>query len=154
MVEHAKTNLKEDNVTDNLSDSISLPPIVVIDDDPEDLELIRVIGKKLHSPNEVLLFSNPLNALDYLQRVSQAPALIICDVNMPKINGFQFRTKLLEAIPAFLKVPFFFLSTSKSPFETKSAEDLNVDGYYQKSESFDGLRDTLQTMLVFAGITI
>jgi DNA-binding NarL/FixJ family response regulator len=139
-------------VTDNLSDSISLPPIVVIDDDPEDLELIRIIGKRLRSPNEVLLFSNPLNALDYLQRVSQAPALIICDVNMPKINGFQFRTKLLEALPAFLQVPFFFLSTSKSPSETKFAEDLSVNGYYQKSESFDGLRDTLKTILVLAGV--
>lgn len=141
-------------MTENLSESIALPPIVVIDDDSEDLELIRLIGRKLQSPNEVLLFNNPVNALDYLQRTSQEPAVIICDVNMPKINGFQFRSKLMEAIPSLLKVPFYFLSTSKSPFESKFAEDLKVNGYYQKSESFDGLRETMKTILLLAGIGI
>lgn len=137
---------------ENLSEAISLPPIVVIDDDAEDLELIRVIGKKLRSPNEVLLFNNPVKALDFLQRASQPPILIICDVNMPKINGFQFRTKLMEQVPGFLKVPFFFLSTSKSPAETILATQLQVSGYYKKSESFDGLRDTLKAMLEHVGI--
>ena len=111
-----------------------------------------MIGKRLRSPNEVLLFNNPLQALDYLQRVSQLPVAIICDVNMPKVNGFQFRSKLLETLPSFLKVPFFFLSTSKSPSETQVAHDLQVNGYYQKSESFEGLRDTLQTIMVRVGV--
>lgn len=141
-------------MTENLSESISLPPIVVIDDDQEDLDLIRMIGRKLQSPNELLLFNNPVTALDYLQRASQEPALIICDVNMPLINGFQFRSRLLETLPSFLQVPFYFLSTSKSPLETQHAQELKVSGYYQKSGSFEGFRDTLKTILVLAGIAI
>lgn len=126
--------------------------MVVIDDDREDLEMIGLASGELQPPNELLLFDNSANALGYLQRVTQAPALIICDVNMPCINGFEFRSNLLELVPSFEKIPFFFLSTSTTPEGLRSAESLRAQGYFEKSRTFDGLRDTIQAILLAVGI--
>lgn len=125
---------------------------MVIDDDAEDLELISLAANRLQNYNELVLFNNAETALAYLKRASQQPAVIICDVNMPRVSGFEFRESLLNSVPALLGVPFFFLSTSRSPANAKSAEALNVNGYYEKAGSIDGLKETIYSILVRSGV--
>lgn len=124
-------------------------PVIMIDDDPEDLEMTRELVKELVIPSAVITFSDPVEALTFLVNTENLPLFIICDVNMPKMDGFELRTELLKN-PELEKVPFFFLSTSKSPGEIILSEEAKVDGYYQKAGSFSEQQKILDDMFAAA----
>jgi CheY-like chemotaxis protein len=126
-----------------------MQPVIMIDDDPEDLEMTRELVKKFAIPNEIITFSDPLEALTFLTGTGTSPLFIICDVNMPKMDGFELRDELLKN-PGIQKVPFFFLSTSKSPGEIVLAQECKADGYYQKAGSFAEQEKILETMFTSA----
>ena len=65
-------------------------PIVLIDDDGDDLHLLIEIFSDFSLPNEIHLFKNPLSAVAFLQRPDIDPFLIISDINMPVMNGWSF----------------------------------------------------------------
>ena len=130
----------------------TMRPVVMIDDDPEDLEMTRDLVRELAIPNEIITFSDPLDALTFLVKTENLPLFIICDVNMPKMDGFELRTELLKN-PDIQKVPFFFLSTSRSPGEIVLSQECKADGYYQKAGSFGEQQNILDDMFATAKIT-
>jgi DNA-binding response OmpR family regulator len=83
--------------------SIALQRILVVDDDPAILQLIKI---KLESAGyEVLAATSGFEALDIIGR-SGIPHLAIVDLNMPIMNGFEF----CEAVQQFSDVPVIVLS--------------------------------------------
>jgi CheY-like chemotaxis protein len=128
-------------------------PIVIIDDDIEDLDLLREMAHEIGMNNQIMAFHDPEEALDFLQSTIIQPHFILCDINMPRMNGFQLRTALLAIDSAIKEVPFLFLSTSRSPKETVFASDLKVTGYYIKSNSFAGMKEILQSIMTLLKIS-
>ncbi|MES2371630.1 MAG: response regulator [Bacteroidota bacterium] len=127
----------------------TMRPVIMIDDDPEDLEMTRELATELVTPSEVITFSDPVEALNFLVKTEHLPLFIICDVNMPKMDGFELRTELLKN-PDIQKVPFFFLSTSRSPGEIILSQECKADGYYQKEGSFSEQGKILDAMFAAA----
>jgi len=122
--------------------------IVIIDDDAEDLDLMKEVARACGCPNEIITFVSPEAALVFLQKTKQALLFILCDVNMPKMDGFRLRGELLK-ISGAKDVPFFFLSTAKTEREEMLTKDLNIDGYYAKAPSFEGMKDNFQQMIAY-----
>jgi CheY-like chemotaxis protein len=58
------------------------PPIVIIDDDNDDLELLSEAFKALDTKNKLHSFKSSDEALVYLNATKEQPLLILCDVNM------------------------------------------------------------------------
>lgn len=121
-------------------------PIVVIDDDPEDLDLIKELIRQLDLPYQVEAFLAPNSALSHLLSSPVSPFLIICDINMPKMDGFQLRSELLDAGGDIATAPFFFLSTSKSPGEIRLAQEYEATGFYQKAPSMEDMQEIVRTI--------
>ncbi|MEX2232279.1 MAG: response regulator, partial [Cyclobacteriaceae bacterium] len=69
-------------------------PIIVIEDDLEDQQLLDEIFKNLKFPNRVIFFSDGNDALKYLDTTEEQPFLILSDINMPKMDGFEVRNKI------------------------------------------------------------
>ena len=69
-------------------------PIVIIEDDPDDQILLAEVLKELDYPNKIIFFSDGEKALEYLIDSGDNPFLILSDINMPKLNGFQLRDKV------------------------------------------------------------
>jgi CheY-like chemotaxis protein len=85
-------------------------PIVIIDDDPEDCELIKEVCTSLKVWNELIFFSDSRDVLGYLKRCARQPVLILCDVNMPLMNGLQLRQVMERDCTLKEKsIPFVFL---------------------------------------------
>ena len=63
-------------------------PIIIIEDDIDDQQIIGEIFKKLDHKNEIVFFHDGNLALEYLNKTDIHPFLILSDINMPKINGF------------------------------------------------------------------
>jgi CheY-like chemotaxis protein len=109
-------------------------PIVIIDDDVEDLELISEAFKELNTKNELLCFDEPSQALNFLQSSDQQPLFILCDVNMNVLDGFEFRKKLFDHHELRLKsIPFLFLSTGGNRNDIMRAYSLFCARLFQKA---------------------
>jgi DNA-binding NarL/FixJ family response regulator len=97
---------------------------------------------------QIMVFHNSMDALDFLQNTILQPLFILCDINMPKLNGFQLRTELLKLDSAIKETPFLFLSTSQSERDMSQAGELKVQGYYTKSTTIDGVKETFEKILI------
>jgi CheY-like chemotaxis protein len=125
-------------------------PIIIIDDDADDLNLIDEAFKSLDCDNEIILFENPQQSLDFLKKTDKQPFFILCDVNMHQFNGFDLRQELNKDENLRVKsIPFLFLSTAGDEAAIKYAYKLSVQGYFKKPISFDGIRDMLQSIISY-----
>lgn len=122
-------------------------PIIIIDDDSEDLELLKEMITEMGFPNPVITFNDPLAALSFLRKTIIEPLVILCDINMPKLNGLQFRSELLTLDSPVNEVPFLFLTTAKPEDEVTLAKELKVRAFYAKAPTFSGMKDIIQSII-------
>src|SRR4051812_48693098 len=99
-------------------------PVWIIDSDIDDQQLLKEVWSELRLPNELVFFQKAESAFDAIRNIPVAPFMIICDVNLPKIGGFEFREKLLNTHNKKCKsVPFIYWSTSASEEQITKAYD-------------------------------
>jgi CheY-like chemotaxis protein len=128
-------------------------PLVLVEDDGDDQELIISTLRDLGLPNEVKVFRNGEEALDYLYQVKESPFLILSDINMPKMDGIAFKKRIdgCEVLKPKC-IPFIFISTAPAPF-LKQICELNIQGFFEKGNSLSQLRETLQVILKYWSLT-
>ena len=108
-------------------------PIVLIEDDKDDCEFIMEALTDIGAKNEIRCFSSPIAALEYLKATTEKPFIIICDINMPQMNGFAFKRAINSDEKLHSRrIPFVFLSTSANAHLVDEAFHLCIQGYFQK----------------------
>lgn len=119
-------------------------PVWIVDDDLEDHELIMDIFKELEWPHQLELFQTGEQLLEKLHQANEGPFIIISDVYLPKMSGFELRQKMLNnPNNKFHSVPFIFWSTFASERQIRKAFDLNVHGFFLKESSFSKWKEVL-----------
>ncbi|MES2565297.1 MAG: response regulator [Bacteroidota bacterium] len=123
-------------------------PIIIVDDNSEEQQTYHNVLKQLGIKNQLFFFDNGHEALDYLQTTKEDPFLIICDINMPKMDGMELR-RLIAANPYLKKkgMPFVFRSHSATSGEIKEAYELSVQGFFPKTD--DPARIEKQLAVIF-----
>ena len=125
-------------------------PIIVIDDDTEDLELIKAAFNTLNLKNDMLLFDDANKFLDFLQATETQPFFILCDVNMDQMNGFELQERIFNDERLRVKsIPFLFLSTSSSIRGIHKAYSLSVQGYFKKADGFHEIISMLKRIIEY-----
>lgn len=119
-------------------------PVIVIEDDKDDQELLSEIFTSLNYKNEIVFFHDGNEALDYLNKTDVTPFLILSDINMPKINGFELRTKIHTNEQLQVKcIPYLFFTTNANKKSVMDAYALSVQGFFVKPNSYDQLKNTI-----------
>ena len=125
-------------------------PVLIVDDDEEDREFLEEAWKELEFTNTLLFFNNGQGVLDYLKSDKETPFLIISDVNIPGMDGFQLKKKILEDRSANYKsIPFVFWSTQVSPSQIQKAYDLGVNGFFVKDNNLQELKQSLSDIVKY-----
>lgn len=123
-------------------------PILIIDDDQEDLDLIKDVAEHLKLNRPIHYFTNGDQLESYLKSTVRPPFLIICDVNLPEQDGFDVKKRISENPDLKYKsVPFIYWSTDASEKQIQYAYDLPAQGFFFKPSNFDELCSTFQTIL-------
>jgi response regulator RpfG family c-di-GMP phosphodiesterase len=124
-------------------------PIILIDDDPEDEELLREVLHKLGIPNELIHFEVCSKAWVYLKTTQDNPFLIISDVNLPIQSGIEFKRQIDEDPQLRSKsIPFVFLSTSIDQHSVNMAyKEMTVQGFFKKPNSFNELTAVIKLLM-------
>lgn len=125
-------------------------PVVLIEDDNDDQELIQEAFDKMGLENELICFNSGTKFIDWLRETDKKPFLILCNLNLSKINGIDLRKKIDDE-PELKKksIPFVFLTTDTRKTTVEKAYETTVQGYFIKDDSFDQLQDSLQTIFKY-----
>ena len=119
-------------------------PILIVDDDDDDRQLLQDAWTELGFPNTLFFFNAGEEVLNYLSTEKTIPFLILCDVNIPKMDGFELKAKLLEdASMNYVSIPFVFWSAEVSKKQIQKAYDLGVNGFFVKGSSFEEIKQSL-----------
>lgn len=124
--------------------------IMVIEDDLDDQEFIKEAFSTLNYPNPVIFFSNGNDALNYLHEANDPPVLIVSDINMPKMNGFEVR-KTINKSPDLRKldIPFVLLTTLWKKDAVANAHPVGDHELFTKPHSMEDLRSTIKTIVEY-----
>ena len=123
-------------------------PIIIIDDDLDDQDLLRELFSELNLKNEVRFFPEGESALDYLSNPAIKPFLIISDINMPRLNGFELRDKVHNTEQLKLKcIPFLFFTTSAEQQIVIDAYSKSAQGFFVKPHTYDHLVHYIKAIL-------
>ena len=121
--------------------------ILLIDDDHEDCYFHKIVINKMDITNCIRTAANGLEALDFLRKENQViPELIFLDINMPKMNGWDFLAQYKHLNPIQkARITIMMLTTSANPADIKRAEEIeDVTGYRCKPLSVEVLNDILE----------
>lgn len=123
-------------------DGIMLKPILLVEDNPRDLELTLIALEKSQLANEVIVLRDGAEALDYLlrrgayaDRVEGNPAVILLDLKLPKVDGLE----VLEAVrttEALRSIPVVMLTSSTVNADLSRAYELGANAYVVKPVEF------------------
>lgn len=115
-------------------------PIIIIEDDQDDQDMLRQAFAQLNYSNEVCFFDNGQLALDYLNRTDIIPFLILSDINMPVLNGFALRDKIkMDAKLQVKCIPYLFFTTASNQAVIIDAYSKSVQGFFVKPNSISEL---------------
>jgi CheY-like chemotaxis protein len=125
-------------------------PIVIVDDDDDDHYILKRVCERLGVPSPLIFFSDGKKVLEYLRSTSDRPFLILCDVNMPVMNGLDLKRNI-DSEEAIKKkgIPFIFFSTSAMSSIVREAFSMSVQGFFIKAQSLDELEETLKIIFAY-----
>ena len=119
-------------------------PIVIIEDDVDDQDILTDIFKELNYDNKLIFFGDSIKALEYLTDTDTEPFLVLSDINMPKLNGMELREKVHNYENLRLKsIPYLFFSTSAEQKNVIDAYSRSIQGFFVKPSNYDKLKEVI-----------
>jgi DNA-binding response OmpR family regulator len=103
--------------------------IFLVEDDPNSLYYTKRILER--SNYKVITAENGRIALEVLSQLDDFPEIIISDINMPEMNGYDF-LKAVSDKPVLNQIPFLFLSVLDTPDDIRFGKMLGADDYITK----------------------
>jgi CheY-like chemotaxis protein len=125
-------------------------PIIVIEDDIDDQEVLVEIFEKLGYKNKIIYFVDGNDALVYLNKSDVQPFLILSDINMPRISGFELRNRVFTNEQLQTKcIPYLFFTTTADKKAVIDAYTMSVQGFFVKPNSMQALENTIRKIVEY-----
>lgn len=122
--------------------------ILVIEDDEDDREILQEIFRDLGYRNHIIFFSDSTEALAYLRKPEIDPFIVISDINMPKLGGFDLRNLILkEEIFMDKDIPYIFISNAQDDKSVKEANKLFAQGYIHKGGDYNNYKEKIKDLI-------
>ena len=115
----------------------SLPPILIVDDEADDVFILKRLLSKAQIKNKLISFEDPTAAIAYLQGEILSPQdifipwIIFTDLNMPNFSGLQLTT-WIRSQPALQNSVVIMMTSSENPDDQDAAQKAGVDCFLPK----------------------
>lgn len=130
----------------------TLKPIVLVEDNPRDLELTLIALEEARLVNEVIVLRDGAEAIDYLSgqgkwegRERGNPAVILLDIKLPKRNGLEV-LQWIRSEPDMKNVPVVILTSSGEEPDVMRSYELGVNAYVIKPVRFEEFVKAVQQL--------
>jgi CheY-like chemotaxis protein len=132
-----------------------LKPILLVEDNPKDLELTLVALERSNLANEVIALRDGAEALDYLMcrgsfrdRTKGNPAVVLLDLKLPKVDGLQVLEQI-RSQESLQHLPVVVLTSSREEQDLLLSYRLGVNAYVVKPVGFQDFIAAIQDLGVF-----
>ncbi|MFO0898652.1 MAG: response regulator [Pirellulales bacterium] len=132
-----------------------LKPILLVEDNPKDLELSLLALEQSQLANAVDVARDGVEALDYLYRRGQYsaraqgnPAVVLLDLKLPRLDGLQ----VLETVRGDVElrnIPIVMLTSSREEEDLLRSYELGVNAYVVKPMAFQAFISAIEDLGVF-----
>ena len=138
-----------------MNDMDKLGRILMVEDDPKDVELTITALEDYNLANEVVVTGDGEEALDYLysrgkyqSRSSDNPAVILLDLKLPKVDGLEV-LKQIKSDAKLKVIPVVVLTSSKEEKDMVASYKLGVNAYVVKPVDFHEFVNAIKELGVF-----
>lgn len=132
-----------------------LRPILLVEDNPRDLELTLAALKRSQLANEIIVTRDGEEALDYIfargrfeGRNTGDPAVVLLDLKLPKIDGHEVIQKVKESEDA-RHIPIVVLTSSREERDLVESYSKGVNSFVVKPVDFQAFFDAIQDIGMF-----
>lgn len=132
-----------------------LKRILLVEDDPNDLELTLMALAEYHLANEVQTVSDGAEALDllfqrgkYADRPEEAFAAVLLDVKMPRVGGIEV-LRQIKSDPRLKTLPVIMLTSSREETDLVESYNLGANSYVVKPVDFHAFAEAVKRLGVF-----
>jgi len=127
--------------------------VLLVEDDPNDAELVLHVLKKTNMANEVLVVQDGKEALDFLfcrgvysgRDASHFPSLVLLDLKLPHVHGHEVLKQVKENEKT-RSIPVVILTSSDLDYDITKGYKLGVNSYIQKPMEFEKFQETVETI--------
>jgi CheY-like chemotaxis protein len=130
-------------------------PILLAEDNANDVELTLSALQAHHIANDVVVVHDGAQALDYLfcrgpyaNRDTGNPAVLLLDLKMPKVDGLEVLRHVKED-PQLRRMPVVVLTSSREESDLVRSYDLGVNAYVVKPMNFNDFIHAVETVGAF-----
>ena len=133
----------------------TLRPILLVEDSPNDRELIVAALAELRLANEIVTLRDGAEALDYLYcsgafegRADELPTVVMLDIKMPKVDGIEVLRRI-RSNPRTAMQPVVMLTSSREDRDVIESYRLGVNAFVTKPVSFPDFVDAVKHLGLF-----
>lgn len=127
--------------------------ILLVEDNPDDVELTLRALKKNHIANEVVVARDGEEALEYLtvtgkyegRSLVDVPQVILLDLKLPKISGLEV-LRVLRADPRTRLLPVVILTSSSEELDIVASYQLGANSYIRKPVDFNQFMEAIRQL--------
>ncbi|CAM5782419.1 response regulator [Rhizobacter fulvus] len=136
----------------------SLRPILLVEDNPKDLELSLAALARCKLANPIEVARDGAEALEYLRgsgawqgRDSGDPAVVLLDLKLPKVDGLEVLEKV-KSDPLLRHIPVVMLTSSREERDLVLSYQLGVNSFVVKPVDFSAFLQAIQDLGMFWGV--
>jgi DNA-binding response OmpR family regulator len=129
--------------------------ILLVEDDPKDVELTLTALDEYNLANEVVVVRDGEAALDYLYcrgsfstRARESPAVLLLDLKLPKVNGLEVLHQI-KGDQTLKVVPVVVLTSSREERDMVASYQLGVNAYVVKPVDFHEFVNAIKQLGIF-----
>src|SRR6476660_2150350 len=129
--------------------------ILIVEDDPKDVELTLTALEEYNLANEVVVTRDGEEALDYLycrgnfkMRTSENPAVLLLDLKLPKVDGLEVLQQI-KSDEKLRMIPVVVLTSSREERDMVASYKLGVNAYVVKPVDFHEFVNAIKELGIF-----
>ncbi|MFH1613482.1 MAG: response regulator [Planctomycetota bacterium] len=124
-------------------------PILLVEDDDVDAMITQRALNELNVTNKLVHKVDGEDALEYLRdQANQKPCVILLDLNMPRMNGFEF-LRIVKSDDILKRIPVVVLTTSTEDQNVVEGFELGVAGYIVKPVNYMQFVEAMRTLHMY-----
>jgi two-component system response regulator len=128
-------------------------PILLVEDNRDDVELTLMAFSKAHITNPVVIAKDGVNALEYLfgegahagRDTREQPVVVLLDLKLPRLGGLEVLERIRQD-DRTRYIPVVILTTSTEQDDLIRAGDLHANSYVRKPVDFDTFVDAARQL--------
>ena len=135
-----------------------LRPILLVEDNPRDLELTLAALAKCQLANDIVVARDGAEALDFLysrgehaDRTPGDPAVVLLDLKLPKVDGLEVLEKV-KGDSQRRQIPVVMLTSSREERDLVKSYELGVNAFVVKPVDFNAFFEAIQDLGMFWAI--